>query len=138
MNALRLFVVLSLAVLALFAAPAHANLGGKLTSDLHGVVVDVEKRPVAGAVVIVEHLETGRIVVRKTGTNGRWRAMNVRSDGHYRITVVSELGVVRFQPGRVLLGERMRRNAVVGVDAADPPKFMRAWQWNQDRFLDRA
>ena len=85
---------LFLAVCGLFAAPAHANLGGKLTSDLHGVVVDVDKRPAAGAVV--EHLETGRIVVRKTGTNGRWRAMNVRSDGHYRITVVSELGTVRF------------------------------------------
>lgn len=133
----RALALVALAAFALLATPAYAGLGGKLTSDLHGVVVDRNKQPVAGATVIVEHLETGRVLTRTTDERGRWRAMNVRSDGHYRITVQSEHGSVQFLPGRVVLGHRMRRNAVVGVDPADPPAFMRSWLWNQERLLDR-
>lgn len=125
---------LALVAITLFlSAPAWATY--PLTSDLAGVVVDANKAPVAGAKVIIRHLDTGRVVIKTTNSRGRYIAKNLRSDGRYQVTVVANGDVVAFQPGTFDLGQRMRRNAVVGVDPADPPAFMRAWQWRQSDIL---
>ncbi len=125
-------LILSLLVLlaALVALPAHATY--PLTSDVAGVVVDAKQRPIAGAVVVLRHLDTGRVVVKYTNARGRYVAKNLRSDGRYQMTVIAPQGVVAFQPGSLELGQRMRRNAVLGVDPGNPPDFMRSWQWRQD------
>ena len=125
-----------LAVLALtlfLSTPAWATF--PLTSDLAGVVVDAENQPVVGATVIIHHLDTGRVITKTTNRKGRYLAKNLRSDGLYQVTVIAPQGTVAFQPGRLDLGERMRRNAVVGADATNPPPFMRAWQWRQTEDL---
>ena len=126
----------ALILLLALPPPARADLGSKITADLAGRVVDDGKRPVVGALVLIEHLETGRTIARRTNNKGRWRAMNIRPDGRYRITVVSSTETIRFLPGTVLLGQTMRRNAVVGVDKTAPPAFMRAWQWNQEELVE--
>ena len=125
-----------LAVLALtsfLSTPAWATF--PLASDLAGVVVDANKQPVVGATVIIRHLDTGRVITKTTNRKGRYLAKNLRSDGRYQVTVHAPQGVVVFRPGTLDLGERMRRNAVVGADATNPPPFMRAWQWRQTEDL---
>lgn len=125
--ALQLFVAL---LFASAMAPAMAT--SALASDITGKVVDIDKRPIAGAVVVINHLDTGRTIVRKTNAAGRYHAVGLRADGLYQVTVISEHGTVQFKPGALILGHRMRRNAVVGYVPSDPPDFMRSWQWNQD------
>ena len=121
---------LALVAITLFlSAPAWATY--PLTSDLAGYVVDADKKPVAGATVIIRHLDTGRVITKTTNARGRYLAKNLRHDGRYQVTVIARGDVVTFRPGTLDLGQLMRRNAVVGVDPADPPAFMRAWQWQQ-------
>jgi hypothetical protein len=132
MRMLRRF--LAVLVLTFFlSTPAWATY--PLASDLAGVVVDANQQPIAGATVIIRHLDTGRVVVKTTNQKGRYLAKNLRSDGRYLVTVLADQGVVAFRPGTLDLGERMRRNAVLGADATNPPPFMRAWQWKQTEVL---
>ena len=128
---MKLLPLLLLWLAACLALPAQASTY-PLTSDITGVVVDAEQRPIAGAVVVIRHLDTGRVVVKTTNARGRYLAKNLRSDGRYQLTVIAEQGVVAFLPGTLELGQRMRRNAVLGADPGEPPAFMRSWQWRQD------
>lgn len=127
---MKLFLSLLVLLTAFIALPAQATY--PLASDLAGVVVDAEQRPIVGAVVIIRHLDTGRVVIKHTNRKGRYLAKSLRSDGRYQVTVIAPQGTVAFLPGIFDLGERMRRNAVLGADASDPPSFMRSWQWRQD------
>ncbi len=114
-----------LGLLSLLAFPAMATY--PLASDIAGKVVDADKQPIVGARVIITHLETGRVVIKRTNEKGRYLALNLRSDGLYRVRVESSHGFVEFKPEALLLGHRMRRNAVIApVGASD----QWGWQWN--------
>lgn len=117
----------------LFASPSHAL---QLTADLTGQVVDADKQPIVGALVVIENIETGRVIVKRTNSRGRYNALGLRPDGVFRLTVHANNHVVSFKPGEVKLGHRMRRNVVLGADPGNPPAFMRAWYWNQDGIVD--
>ena len=138
------FLLAALALcVALFSSPAHATF--PLTSDLVGHVRAEDGTPLAGMVVIIRQVETGAIKVRRTNSKGLYRQLNLRPDGTYVVTVLDPTGErasVVFPPGRLLLGERMRRNAVMPLSAdvdargyaaieAEHP-WMTAWTWRQD------
>lgn len=113
-------------LLTLFALPAMAT--NPLASDISGKVVDAQKQPIVGAMVTITHLETGRVVVKRTNKKGRYLALNLRSDGHYKVRIDGPRGFVEFKPDTVLLGHRMRRNAVI-APAGTSDHW--GWQWDQ-------
>lgn len=96
--------------------------------------MDETKTPVVGALVEIRHVETGRVIVRRTNSKGHYIAWNVRPDGNYIVRVMDPTGQrasVTFPPGPVLLGERMRRNAELLIRRDLKPDFMRSWIWQQ-------
>lgn len=125
--------------LALLAAPFAAS-AGQLSSDFRGKVVDASGQAVEGAVMVVEHVETGRITRHVSNSKGRWHAQGLRSDGTYRVSCYapgSLVPVVRFE-GRVALGRIHRRNCVLGQVNEKSPAWLSSWQWKQapdDRFV---
>ncbi|MDH1274139.1 carboxypeptidase-like regulatory domain-containing protein [Stenotrophomonas sp. GD03937] len=128
-------LLLSLLLLLPFAS--HA---GQLSSDFRGRVVDATGQPVPGAVMLVEHVETGRITRHVANAKGRWHALGKRSDGTYRVSCFAPNGstpAVRFQ-GRVALGQVHVRNCVLGEVDDLSPAWLSSWQWRQspgDRFV---
>lgn len=105
-----------------------------LASDISGTVVDDNKNPIVGAVVEIRHVETGRVITRRTNKKGHYIAWNVRPDGTYIVRVKDPSGQrasVTFPASEVLLGERMRRNAVLLITPDVKPDFMRSWIWHQ-------
>lgn len=86
MNATRLgricvFAAFAVALVA-FAAPASAQNG-----QLRGKVLDAAGKPVADAVVVIEHTGTGR--KNETKTNARGEYLHMLLAGEYRVTVKS-------------------------------------------------
>ena len=128
-------LLLSLLLLLPFAS--HA---GELSSDFRGRIVDAVGHPVPGAVMLVEHVETGRITRHVANAKGRWHAMGKRSDGTYRVSCFaphSTTPAVRFQ-GRVALGHVHVRNCVLGEVDDLSPAWLSSWRWRQspgDRFV---
>lgn len=123
------FVLLAL---ALCSPAVYAT--SPLASDIAGTVVDETMSPVVGALVEIRHVETGRVLVRRTNSRGHYIAWNVRPDGTYIVRVMdptAQRASVSFPATPVLLGHRMRRNAVLLADATSPPAFMRSWIWHQ-------
>lgn len=110
----------------------EAHAAGNLTSDIIGQVVNSNKRPIKGAVVRLENLETGRVLQATTNARGRYHFTNVRSDGNFQIQAEAEgVGYVRFKPANVMLGHVMRRNFVLGASSAPECQTFGRWQWNQ-------
>lgn len=106
---------------------------GQLSSDFQGRVVNSYGQPVAGAVLVLENLQTGHITRHVSGDTGRWKALGKRSDGAYRVSCYAPGAVVpavRFE-GRVQLGQTHRRNCVLGAVDAHSPKWLTSWQWRQ-------
>lgn len=128
-------LLLSLLLLLPFASQA-----GQLSSDFRGRIVDASGRPVPGAVMLVEHVETGRITRHVANAKGRWHALGKRSDGTYRVSCFAPNAptpAVRFQ-GRVALGQVHVRNCVLGEVDDRSPAWLSSWQWRQspgDRFV---
>ena len=104
------------------------------------MVVDATGRPVAGAVMVVENLDTGHISRHVSGKTGRWHAQGKRSDSTYRVSCYArstETPEVQFE-GRVALGQVHVRNCVLGEIGAHSPAFLSSWQWRQgptDRYV---
>lgn len=116
-------------LLALASLTSHA---GELTSDIGGRVVDASGQEVVGAVLVVTHIETGRMTHHRTGSTGRWRAANLRSDGRYRIDCIAPtLETVATFEGRVLLGRAHTRNCIIGILDAQSPQWLYGWSWKQ-------
>lgn len=128
---------LFVAVFLLFSGSVFA---GQLSSDFQGRVVDASGQPVAGAVMVVENLNTGRISYHVSGKTGRWHAQSRRSDTEYRISCFAPgeaVPQVRFQ-GRVSLGQVHTRNCVLGPVDETSPKWLSSWAWRQaqgDRYV---
>lgn len=116
--------------LTLFFASHSAHAANVLASSLMGQVVNADKKPVVGALVLVEQLETGRVLTRYTDKKGRYCALNVRSDGTYRVTVFSPMGRTYSFTGELKLAQDHTRNFVVDFDRENQPAFMRSWRWN--------
>lgn len=119
-----------LALLLLLPFASHA---AELSSDFRGKVVDASGQAVPGAVMLVEHVETGRITRHVANAKGRWHAVGRRSDGTYRVSCFApgaDVPAVRFQ-GRVALGQIHVRNCVLGELNASSPRWLSSWQWRQ-------
>lgn len=132
---MRVFHAVQLAVLAvlLFCSTGQAKAAHHLAADITGKVVDASQQPVVGATVVIEQLETGRVLIRKTNNQGRYHANNVRHDGTYRVTVISLLGNTYSFTGSLQHGYTHRRNFVVDTNSSQPPAFARSWVWNMSK-----
>lgn len=112
----------------------------QLSSDFRGRVVDTSGRPVAGALIVVENLDTGHISRHVSGKTGRWHAQGKRSDSTYRVSCYAPgtgTPEVQFE-GRVALGQAHVRNCLLGELGAHSPAFLSSWQWRQgptDRYV---
>ena len=122
-----------LLALALLCASFSAQASNELAASIMGQVVNADKAPVVGALVVIEQLDTGRVLVRHTDKRGRYRALNVRHDGTYRVTVISPSGNAYAFEGGLQLGHDHRRNFVVDFNPDQTPAFMRGWQWNMNQ-----
>ena len=118
--------------LALCFASMNANAAHELAATIQGQVVDANKQPVAGVLVVVEHLDTGRVQVRLTNSKGRYHAPNVRPDGTYRVTAMAESGkAYSFTMADLRHGHDHSRNFVIDYEES-APRFERSWKWNMD------
>lgn len=128
-------------ILSLLMLLPGASFAGQLSSDFQGKVVDAQGHAVAGAVLLVENVETGRITSHVSNVKGRWHAVGKRSDSTYRVSCYapgSSVPAVRFE-GHVALGQIHRRNCVLGtVNDLLSPAWLNSWQWKQspgDRYV---
>jgi len=71
---------------ALIAAPAFAQ---STSSGVAGQVLSAQGQPVAGAEVIITHIESGTINRTTTDGNGRYGARGLRVGGPYTITITT-------------------------------------------------
>lgn len=115
---------LIIAVSLLFAS-SNAHASNVLASDIIGVVVDAQGKPMAGEVVRVVHHETNRVIERRTNSKGRYHFNNLRSDGTYTV----EHNEVAYT-GRVLLGKLHRQNFVGEPARYDTPAILFSWIWS--------
>ena len=81
---------IAVAVTVVATAPALAQ---NTTAAVGGRVVDVAGKPVAGATVVIQHVESGSINNLVTDADGRYGARGLRVGGPYTITI-SQAGLV--------------------------------------------
>lgn len=115
--------LLTAALMLSAATTAHA--AHILASDITGVVVDAQGKPMAGEVVRAYHHETNRLIERRTNSKGRYHFNNVRSDGQY---TVEHNGV--SYTGHLLLGKTHRQNFVGEPARYDTPAILFSWIWS--------
>jgi hypothetical protein len=90
---------LILAALAALVVPAsHAAAQGVTTGSVSGVVLDAQKRPVAGAEVVAIHLPSGTTYQTVTRADGRFVMPGMRVGGPYSVIVSPATGTASFQP----------------------------------------
>lgn len=94
---------------ALAAAPAFAQ---STSSGLSGVVTDSSGQPVADAVVVITHVESGTVNRSTTDASGRYNARGLRVGGPYSITVTKAGAGMDTEEGVYL-----ELNQVATVDA---------------------
>lgn len=134
---------LILALISIMALAPLTASAGELSSDLRGHVVDASGQPVIGAIMVVEHIDTGRVTRHTTNRSGRWSAMGKRSDGTYRIACYApgaDIPTVTFE-GRVALGQVHVRNCMIGTLTTSSPTWLSSWKWRQatgDRYVKEA
>ena len=81
--------------LALGAATAQAQ---NTTSAVGGKVTTADGRPVAGATVTIQHVESGSVSNVVTDNEGRYNARGLRVGGPYTITITKD-GIVEKREG---------------------------------------
>jgi hypothetical protein len=82
-----------LAVLAILGAPVAAHAQGVTTGAVDGVVLDPQRQPVPGAVVVATHEPSGSKYQATTRADGRFSIPGMRVGGPY--TVTASLGGFR-------------------------------------------
>ncbi|KPF49327.1 Oar protein [beta proteobacterium AAP121] len=75
---------MAVAVAVVAAAPAFAQ---NTTASLGGLIVGGDGKPVAGATVVIVHVESGSTNTVTTDTSGRYSARGLRAGGPYTITI---------------------------------------------------
>ena len=110
----RISLVLSLAIAALAAVPARAQIVG---GNVGGIIRDSTGAALSGATVTVRQTDTGATRTLVTGSDGRYAAPSVPV-GHYTISVTHD----GFQPeertGIVLvIGQSVQVDLVLGVSS---------------------
>lgn len=83
-NCLRLSKLSIGLIAALAAAPVFAQ---STSAGVGGVVTDGSGQPVAGAEVVITHVESGTVSRAVTDASGRYNARGLRVGGPYEITV---------------------------------------------------
>ncbi|TDK27518.1 TonB-dependent receptor [Luteimonas aestuarii] len=71
-------------IVALAAAPAFAQ---STSAGLGGVVTDNSGQPVAGAEVVIRHVESGTVSRATTDASGRYNARGLRVGGPYEVVI---------------------------------------------------
>lgn len=96
-------------IAALAAAPVFAQ---STSSGLSGLVTDPSGQPVAGADVVITHVESGTVNRSTTDASGRYNARGLRVGGPYSITVTKAGAGMDTEEGVFL-----ELNKVATVDA---------------------
>jgi hypothetical protein len=105
-----------MAVAMVAAAPALAQ---NTTAAINGRVLDAGGQPVAGATVVVVHVESGATNTLTTGADGRYSARGLRVGGPYTITT-SKDGTADKREGVFLqLAETLALDVQLGTLAAE-------------------
>ncbi|WP_242883641.1 carboxypeptidase-like regulatory domain-containing protein [Stenotrophomonas maltophilia] len=120
---MKALLIAAIAWIALTAQPAHAAY--VLASDINGIVVDANGKPMAGEVVRIHHHETNRVIEGRTNSKGRYHFSNVRSDGHYTVSHNAT-----SYTGRVRLGQTHRQNFIGEPIRYDSPAHLFSWIWS--------
>lgn len=74
---------------ALLAFAGHAKAAHQLATDYTGFV-QLDGKPAAGISVVLRHRATGRVLVRYTNAQGRYRFSNQRPDGVYTVEALGQ------------------------------------------------
>ena len=93
----RFLGALCVVALTLFAFSSSAFAQGVTTGTLTGVVLDSQKRPVAGATVVAIHTPSGSSYETVTREDGRFIIPNMRVGGPYSVVVGPNPGGTVFQ-----------------------------------------
>lgn len=105
-------------MLATLAMPSVAIAQGVTTGTVTGLVIDAQKRPVAGAEVIAIHTPSGTTYETVTRADGRFVIPNMRVGGPYSVVVSPAAGggAAAFQPST-------QESIVVNLGAATDLNF---------------
>ena len=93
---------------ALLLAPVAAFAQGVTTGSISGIVLDAQKRPVSGAVVVAIHVPSGTTYEGTSQSDGRFRIPNMRVGGPYSVVVAPAAGGISFK-------EQTQDNVVVNL-----------------------
>ncbi|MEH6458580.1 TonB-dependent receptor [Chitinimonas sp. JJ19] len=108
----------SLAV-AVLVAPALAQ---NTSSSVTGLVTGADGKPVAGAQVVIKHMESGSTATATSGADGRYVARGLRVGGPYTI-VISKDGASEKADDIVLpLAETFNHSVTLGKSGAEEIK----------------
>ena len=100
---------------ALAAAPAFAQ---STSSGITGSVTDTSGQPVAGAEVVITHVESGTVSRSTTDASGRYNARGLRVGGPYSITITKAGTGIDSEEGVFL--ELNQVSTVDGMSQGDP------------------
>lgn len=106
---LTLGLLAALAAAPVFAQSTSAAIGGR--------VVDAAGQPVAGAEVVIRHVDTGTVDRATTDANGRYNARGLRVGGPYTVEV-SKAGVGTDTETNVFLALDVTNNVDANLGAA--------------------
>jgi hypothetical protein len=84
-------IAFALFVLVTLLAP-RTSLAQTTTGSIRGIVLDAQKRPVAGATVVAIHLPSGSNYEGATRADGRFEIVNLRVGGPYSVVVSPAAG----------------------------------------------
>jgi outer membrane receptor for ferrienterochelin and colicin len=89
------------------------------TGSIRGVVIDTQKRPVSGAIVVAIHIPSGTNYEGTTRADGRFEIPNVRVGGPYSVVVSPATGA----PGGLAFKATTQDNVMVNLGAATDLTF---------------
>ena len=102
---------MAVAVAVVAAAPAFAQ---NTTASLGGQITGADGKPVAGATVVIVHVESGSTNTLSTDGDGRYSARGLRAGGPYTITISKGGQTEKRENVFLNLAETASLNATLG------------------------
>jgi len=113
-NPLHNLTALALAAAIVVSAPALAQ---NTTAGVSGTVTGANGQPLAGATVVITHLESGSVSTTTTDAAGRYGARGLRAGGPYTIVITAGGQTERRENVFLSLAETAAVDARVGAAA---------------------